>query len=134
MKQLITTFLFLCICAIASAQIQYLPTESRNPSNYGSSYGNSYSGYSDPAPQVIRTTAYFVSGENLYKAPIKVQKNGNYYKVIEQYVDETGFGGRWKSVSGTVQKCTSAVSMGNPLEEQFMYKAMVGMNWYYFDL
>lgn len=140
MKQIITTLLLLSVCTIASAQIQYLPTENRNRSTIGS---NSYSSpnptysrpqYSEPAPQVMRTTAYFVSGEDIYKVPIKVQVKGNYYKVIEQYVDQTGFGGRWQSVSGSVQKCTPAVAMGNPLESQFMYKAMVGMNWYYFDL
>lgn len=142
MKRFIVTFVFFGLCAIASAQIQYLPTENRNHSTIG----NSSSGiadpilsqprpqYSEPAPQIIRTTAYLISGEDIYKVPIKVQKKGNYYKVIEQYVDETGFGGRWKSISGSVQKCTPAVAMGNPLEGQFMYKAMVGMNWYYFDL
>ena len=134
--------MFLGLCVMASAQIQYLPTENRNRSTIGS---NPYSNpdpilsqprpqYTEPAPQVVRTTAYFVSGENLYKVPIRVQIKGNYSKVIEQYVDETGFGGRWKSVSGSVQRCMPAVAMGNSLEGQFMYKAMVGMNWYYFDL
>lgn len=143
MKQiLITTLLLLSVCAIASAQIQYMPTENRHSATLGTNpYSNSdpilsqpRPQYSEPAPQVIRTTAYSVSGENLYKIPIRVQKKGNFYKVIEQYVDQTGFGGRWQSISGSVQKCTPAVAMGNPLESQFMYKAMVGTNWYYFDL
>lgn len=130
--------MFLGICAIASAQIQYMPTENRHSSTLGINPDPILSQprpqYSEPATQVIRTTAYFLSGENLYKVPIKVQVKGNYRKVIEQYVDQTGFGGRWQSVSGSVQKCTPAVAMGNSLESQFMYKAMVGMNWYYFDL
>ena len=142
MKQIITTLLLLSICAVASAQIQYLPTENRNRSTIGTNpYGNPdpilsqpRPQYTEPAPQVVRTTAYFVSGENLYKVPIKVQVKGNFRKVIEQYVDQTGLGGRWQSTNGSVQKCTPAVAMDSPLESQFMYKAMVEMHWYYFDL
>ena len=142
MKKLFASALFLGICVIASAQIQYLPTENRNRSTIGTNpYGNPdpilsqpRPRYTEPAPQVVRTTAYFVSGENLYKVPIKVQVKGNFRKVIEQYVDQTGLGGRWQSTNGSVQKCTPAVAMDNPLESQFMYKAMVEMHWYYFDL
>ena len=142
MKKFIASFVFLGLCVMASAQIQYLPTENRNRSTIGTNpYGNPdpilsqpRPRYTEPAPQVVRTTAYFATETDIYKVPIKVKITGSYIQVIEEYVDETGFGGRWRSASGSAEKCTPAVSMGNPLESQFMYKAWVGMKWYYFDL
>lgn len=145
MKQFFTTLLLLSICTIASAQIQYLPTENRSrnqststqqsdPYNgLGSGVRYNPSGYQEPAPQIVRTTAYFSSGDNLYKVPIKVKVQGTHSSVSEEYTDN-GMGGQWRRVtSGNVQKCSS-MSSYNPLEGQFMYKANVGGRWYYFDL
>lgn len=141
MKRFIAiTILFIATGAIALAQIQYQPTYNRTTteSNYQSPDYNSYPStpqqYSQPQAQVVRTTAYVQTADGTYKVPIKVQVQGNSSRIIEQYVN-TGFGGEWKRIlsGGFAQKCTSFTS-DNSLESMFMYKAMVGISWYYFEL
>ncbi len=140
MKRFIAvTILFVATGAIALAQIQYLPTYNRTTteSSYQTSDYNSYPStqqqYSQPQVQVVRTTAYVQTNNGTYKVPVKVQVQGNSSRIIEQYVN-TGFGGKWERVysEGFVQKCTSFTS-NNSLDSMFMYKAMIGMDWYYFD-
>lgn len=141
MKHLfVSLVLFAATGIIATAQIQYQPTYNRTAteSSYQSSDCNSYSStpqqYSQPQAQVVRTTAYVQTADGTYKVPIKVQIQGNNSRIIEQYVNN-GFGGEWKRVlsGGFAQKCTSFTG-NNSLESMFMYKAMIGMSWYYFDL
>ena len=144
MKQFIATIFLLSICAVASAQIQYLPTinsSRQSPSHaapdpydgIGSGVRYLPSGYTEPAPQIVRTTAYYIGGNRIFKVPIKVRVQGAQTSVIEEYTDN-GIGGQWRGVSsGIIQKCSSSFS-NSPLEEQFMYKANVEGSWYYFDL
>ena len=141
MKHLfVSAILFVATCIVATAQIQYQPTYNRTTteSNYQSSDYNSYPStpqqYSQPQIQIVKTTAYVQTSNGTYKVPIKVQVQGNNSRIIEQYVN-TGFGGEWKRVvaGGFAQKCTSLIS-NNSLDSMFMYKAKIGMAWYYFDL
>lgn len=98
-----------------------------------------YQNSSNESSPSIRTTAYRVHNGQVYKMPIKVQRQQSYgtsaYYVIERYVD-TGFGGKWETIhnSPKVQNCNSHFAGNNWLEEQYMYKAYISLNWYYFDL
>lgn len=135
-------FLLLLFCEIASAQMEYKPTYSRQAPSVNSSQQS----YTPPSytpqssSQIIRTTAYSVDYQGrLYKMPIKVQVTNNGYgsitiRVVEKYVD-TGFGGNWTKVySGhTASKCTSFAS-SNSLESEFMYKVLLDDGTWYFDL
>ncbi len=74
-----------------------------------------------------------------YKMQIKVQISSNGYgwteiRVVEKYVN-TGLGGQWQKIysGSSASKCTSYASQ-NPLEKQFMYKAIIDTNTWYFDL
>jgi hypothetical protein len=87
---------------------------------------------------IIRTTAYCVNTYNgqIYKTPIKVKQERNgYYTVTERYVT-TGYGGDWQKIypQAQVSKCISNFYDKNSLENQFMYKALIYPDWYYFDL
>lgn len=134
----------------ANAQLVYqpfIPNQSSPSYNGGLNCGtgSSYSGYSPLScrTQTIRTTAYFVDFYgDYYKVPIRVEykvySNGaESLKVAEQY-ESNGFGGQWKRLSTppNVMNCQSIMATGvtAELERTFMYKAMVGTTWYYFDL
>lgn len=104
-------------------------------SGQGTNYRNSY----QSSGQTVRTTAYSLeSNRHIIKTPIKVNVASNSYgimqiRVVEQYVTY-GIGGKWQKTTPTnVTECM-AMYANNPLEQQFMYKAMIGGKWYYFDL
>lgn len=130
MKKFIFLLCFLAVSAVASAQIQYNPTYNRNQ---GQTAPQSSS-------QTFRTTAYTMDSDgNVYKMPIMVQATSNGYgsttlKITKKYVS-TGLGGQWETIynGGAVRQCQPMVSR-NPLESEFMYKATIGVNTWYFDL
>ncbi len=130
MKKLIFLLCFLAVSVVASAQIQYNPTYNRNQ---GQTAPQSSS-------QTFRTTAYALdSNGNVFKMPIMVQATSNGYgsttlKITKKYVS-TGLGGQWETVynAGAIRKCTPMASQ-HPLESEFMYKATIGVNIWYFDL
>ena len=140
MKKIITTLILLAFAVSAFAQIEYLPTENRH-SGYGT----------PPKPQrtseVVTTTAYTISGDSYVKARIRVEIStrrsagyggvgSEYVKVVEIYKTQgMGYLSQWEKVypSGLAEKC-SPMTANNPLESQFMYKARIGMNTWYFDL
>ena len=131
MKKLIFLLCFLVVATCASAQIQYQQT-----------YNNRQQ--QNSAPQSVtksyRATAYTADSRgNVYKMPIVVEVTMNGYggmtiRVSQKYVD-TGFGGRWEKIysGGYARECQSYVS-SNSLESQFMYKATIDTNTWYFDL
>lgn len=131
MKQVLFIVLFLAATIGASAQIQYYPT-----------YNNQQQRERAPQSRTesYRTTAYRVDYQNnVYKMPIVVEISSSGYgsvtmRVTQRYVD-TGLGGRWEKIySGSnVQKCQSLIG-SNSLESQFMYKAIINANTWYFDL
>ena len=103
------------------------------------------SGYSRPSyqTQTTRTTAYFADyNGNYYKVPIKVDytvySNGATSLTVTEQYESNGFGGQWKRIltAANVVSCQSITANGvtAELERTFMYKAMVGTRWYYFDL
>ena len=123
MKHILTLILLLAATFSASAQIGYQQT-----------YNNRQQQYSAPQPvtKSYRTTAYMADARgNVYKKPIMVEVT---MRVSQKYVD-TGFGGRWEKIysGGNVRECQSFVS-NNALESQFMYKATIDTNTWYFDL
>jgi hypothetical protein len=130
MKKLIFLLCFLAVSAVASAQIQYVPTYNRNQGRTAP----------QSSSQTYRTTAYAMdSNGNVYKMPIMVQVTSNGYgnttvKVTQKYVS-TGLGGQWENVydAGAIQKCMPIASQ-HPLESEFMYKATIGVTTWYFDL
>lgn len=131
MEKLIILLCFIAVSFSASAQIEYRQTYNNRQQQYN-------------APQSVtksyRTTAYMADARgNLYKMPITVEVTMNGYgslsmRVSQKYVD-TGFGGRWEKVysSSGVRECQSFVN-SNPMEAQFMYKATIDTNTWYFDL
>ena len=131
MKHLLSLILLLTATFSASAQIEYRQT-----------YNNRQQQYSAPQPvtKSYRTTAYMADARgNVYKMPIMVEVTMREYgsmtmRVSQKYVD-TGFGGRWEKIysGGNVRECQSFVS-NNALESQFMYKASIDTNTWYFDL
>lgn len=131
MKKIIILLCFLAVSLSASAQIGYQQT-----------YNNRQQQYSAPQPvtKSYRTTGYMSDARgNVYKMPIMVEVTMREYgsmtmRVSQKYVD-TGFGGRWEKIysGGYVRECQSFVS-NNALESQFMYKATIDTNTWYFDL
>ena len=137
-------------CHIANAQIIYQPFIPNRSQPSQSQYQYQPQGISDQSPQqyqrrqqsssqqTIRATAYYEDSGSYYKAPIQVTVKSSggsvSYHVTAYYVDN-GIGGSWQNISygGQAQKCNSALS-NDPLEEQFMYKALVNAKWFYFDL
>lgn len=127
----IVVFILLLVSVTASAQIGYQQT-----------YNNRQQQYAAPQPETktYRTTAYMADYQgNVYKMPIMVEVTRNGYggmtmRVSKKYVN-TGFGGRWDKIysGGNVRECQSFVS-NNPLESEFMYKATIDTNTWYFDL
>ena len=128
----------------------FIPKQSSSSYDIGGESGGysssrSRSGYARPSQQTqtIRTTAYFVDyNGDYYKVPIHVEytvySNGaTSLSVTEQY-ESNGFGGQWKRLlsPARVTSCQSIMANGDTaeLERSFMYKAMVGTKWYYFDL
>lgn len=119
----------------ANAQIVYQPTYNR-----GSGYGNS-----QQVQQVVRATAYYISGYDTYKLPIKVSVvsdgyGGSRYVVTAYYVRGTGIyytttgqDPDWASCNEQVSK-TNRSSYSSGLENSFMYKAYVNGRYVYFDL
>ena len=105
----------------------------------------SSSGYSRPSCQteLTRTTAYYVDYDgNYFKVPIRVEytvwSNGaTSLKVAEQW-EGNALGGQWKRLltAARVESCQPITAYGTSaaLERSFMYKALVGICWYYFDL
>ena len=145
------------ILAIISVDVKaqglvYTPFIPRQSSSFDIGGGSSVSGssrsssgYSRPSCQteLTRTTAYYVDyNGNYYKDPIRVEytvwSNGaTNLKVTEQW-EGNGFGGQWKRLlaAARVESCQPITANGSSaaLERSFMYKAMVGTRWYYFDL
>ena len=104
--------------------------------NYGSNHVSSQT-------QTIRTTAYYADYEGYYyKVPIRVEYTvysyGSSSLMVAEQWETTAFGGQWKKlpVMANVEKCRpiTAYGVNAYLEKNFMYKAMVGTRWYYFDL
>lgn len=131
MKHILILILIFAETFCASAQIQYRQT-----------YNNRQQQYSEPQPvtKSYRTTAYMADSRgNVYKMPIVVEVTMREYgsmtmHVSQKYVD-TGFGGRWEKIysGANVRECQSFIG-GNPLESQFMFKATIDTNTWYFDL
>ena len=156
MRHTLLPILFSAFLAMISvdveAQIVFTPfipqqSSSIDIGGFGSASGTSRSssGYSRPSCQteLTRTTAYFVDYDgNYYKVPIRLEytvwSNGaTSLRVTEQW-ERNAFGGQWKRLfsSARVVSCQSITANGPSayLESSFMYKAMVGTQWYYFDL
>ena len=146
-------FVLVFICAIISAvclnaQIYqpFIPGQSSSGGSISfTPPSRSYGGYgyqSAPQVQSFRATAYYVDSSNqLRKVPIRVNLTSTQGGITGQVVSEyqsTGFGGQWVSIStpANVQQCMPMASYGGTkaLEQAFMFKALVNMKWYYFDL
>jgi hypothetical protein len=93
--------------------------------------------------QTIRSTAYYVNYDGDYqKVPIRVEytvySNGATSLTVAEQWKGNGLGGQWEKVlsAAYVRECQSIFANGPTaeLERTFMYKAMVGTSWYYFDL
>ena len=129
----------------------FIPQQSSSSTDFGGMYGGGSSssrprsGYSRPSSQTqtTRTTAYFADyNGNYYKVPIKVEytvySNGATSLTVTEQYESNGFGGQWKRIltAANVVSCQSITANGvtAELERTFMYKAMVGTRWYYFDL
>ena len=131
MKYLLSFIILFTATLSAHAQIEYRQT-----------YNNRQQQYSAPqqATKTYRTTAYMADARgNVYKMPIMVEVTMREYgsmtmRVSQKYVD-TGFGGRWEKIysGANVRECQSFIG-GNPLESQFMFKATIDTNTWYFDL
>lgn len=140
MKKLLFLACFLAAATCASAQIGYLPTRNNLLLNQGQQQQYQQR-YVEPRPSTksYRTTAYLIDNQgNVYKMPIVVEVTtggyGTSMRVTQKYVN-TGLGGRWdKLYSGSsVSECRPLIG-GNPLESEFMYKATIDTNTWYFDL
>lgn len=92
-----------------------------------------------PQSQTIRVIAYALNstGDGYLKSQLKIQvvDSGNMQQltVVEQYVSNPYGGGYWQRAYAGVQNC-NVYSSNNPLEAQFMKKAMINGRYYYFDL
>lgn len=91
----------------------------------------------------MRTTAYHVDyNGNYYKVPIRVEytvySNGASSLTVAEQWEANAAGGQWRRISSParVVGCQAITANGitAELERSFMYKAMVGTVWYYFDL
>ena len=140
MKKLLFLVCFLAAATCASAQIGYLPTRNNLLLNQGQQQQYQQR-YVEPRPSTksYRTTAYLIDNqENVYKMPIVVEVTTGGYgmsmRVTQKYVN-TGLGGRWDKIysGSSVSECRPLVN-SNPLESEFMYKATIDMNTWYFDL
>lgn len=157
MKKTIT-ILFFAFMAVLSFEAKaqglvytpFIPQQSSSSTNSGSWFGNGSSshsriGYSRPSAQTqtIQTTAYYADyNGNYYKVPIRVEytlySNGASSLCVTEKWQSNGFSGQWYKLSSraAVKDCQPITANGctAELERAFMYKAMVGTNWYYFDL
>jgi len=122
MKKLIL-ILFISFCGVAIANAQQIIYQSPEQQRQSSQQQS----------QSIRTTAYYAdSYGNYYKVPIRIQQQGSAWYVVEYYTDG-GIGGNWHRMAfPAVSKCNSMFAT-NQLEKQFMYKAFVNAQTYYFD-
>ena len=127
----------------------FIPEQSSSYSDFGSWGSNTRSSRSrseayrpSSQTQTIRTTAYYVDNGRYSRLPIRVEytvySNGASSLTVAEQWEDNGFGGQWKSVltAANVVRCQSLTANGvtAELEKTFMYKAMVGTRWYYFDL
>lgn len=99
-----------------------------------------------PPPQVqtetLQTTAYYQTTDgNYHKTRIKVIIESSQYASAAYVVAEyktTRLGGSWVNIGSraSVQQCMPAAAYGGTslFEQAYVYKALVNMNWYYFDL
>lgn len=140
MKKLLFLACFLAAATCASAQIGYLPTRNNLLLNQGQQQQYQQR-YVEPQPSTksYRTTAYLIDNQgNVYKMPIVVEVTiggyGTSMRVTQKYVN-TGLGGRWDKIysGSSVSECRPLVN-SNPLESEFMYKATIDTNTWYFDL
>lgn len=140
MKKLLFLVCFLAAATCASAQIGYLPTRNNLLLNQGQQQQYQQR-YVEPRPSTksYRTTAYLIDNQgNVYKMPIVVEVTTGGYgmsmRVTQKYVN-TGLGGRWDKIysGSSVSECRPLVN-SNPLESEFMYKATIDTNTWYFDL
>jgi len=139
MKRTVILLAFLFICGMISAQPVYLPSTNPSYRPSTSSYPNNNISRPRSTSEYYRTTAYSIDFDgNLYKLPIKVRVTNNGYgsisiTVVQKYVN-TGLGGEWREVYySDVNKCAPLASQ-NPLEKEFMYKALFDNSTWYFDL
>lgn len=93
--------------------------------------------------QTVRTTAYYADyNGDYYKIPIRVEytvySNGASSLSVAEQWESNGYSGQWKKIltMANVESCRPVLAQGvtAELERTFMYKAMVGSRWYYFDL
>ncbi len=156
MKHIIITSLVFIFVVSFEAKAQglvytpFIPQQSSSSTNSDSWFGNSSSspsrmGYSRPSAQTqtIQTTAYYADyNGDYYKVPIRVEytiySNGASSLCVTEKWQSNGFKGQWYRLPSraSVQYCQPITANGNTaeLERAFMYKAMVGTNWFYFDL
>jgi hypothetical protein len=97
-----------------------------------------------PTSQIVRATAIFVRNGEYYKAPIQVEitSSYNHYGGTSCYVvavwNNVSYSGSWTRLpnKAAVQRCLSSSAYGatTRLEKSYMYKALIGYDWYYFDL
>jgi len=135
MKKVITVTIFFCLFAFSSSAQDLIY---RSYSSGGSQQQQTQSS------QTVRSTAYFVRNGEYYKAPIQVEisSSTNHYGGTSYYVvavwNNTSYSGSWSRLPNkvAVQRCisTSAYGATARLERSYMYKALVGYDWYYFDL
>ena len=156
MKHIIVTFLVFISVVSFEAKAQglvytpFIPQQSSSSTGSDSWFGNGASSrrqptYSRPSAQTqtTRTTAYYVDySGNYYKVPILVEytvySNGATSLRVTEKWQSNGINGQWHRLpsSANVQSCQPITANGRTaeLERSFMYKAMVGTDWYYFDL
>lgn len=106
--------------------------------------GGSQQQQAQPSSQTVRTTAFFVRNGEYYKAPIQVEltTSHSHYGGTSYYVvavwNNMSYSGSWSRLPNrvAVQRCISTSAYGETarLEKSYMYKALVGYDWYYFDL
>lgn len=132
MKKALSIIIFIIACTTnAFAQIGYGATYNRQQQSVETYQSNT---------QILTTTAYSQGYDGQYtKMRIRVQVNdkgfgGVSMRVVEKYVS-SGLGGQWAKVySGSeVKKCAPLASM-NPMEQNFMFKAIIDTKTWYFDL
>ena len=142
MKKLLFLVCFLAAATCASAQIGYQQTYNNLLLNQQGQQQQYQQRYVEPQPSTksYRTTAYLIDNQgNVYKMPILVEVTvggygGRSMRVTQKYVN-TGLGGRWDKIycGSSVSECRPLVN-SNPLESEFMYKATIDTNTWYFDL
>ncbi len=141
MKKLFFLVCFLAAATYASAQIGYQQTYNNlllNQQGQQQQYQQRVAPH--PSAKSYRTTAYLLDNQgNVYKMPIVVEVTtggygGRSMRVTQKYVN-SGLGGRWDKIysGSSVSECRPLVN-SNPLESEFMYKATIDTNTWYFDL